>query len=66
MMMMQMINAHVEVNDHHNRYIIITINMITWMTKFIIIKEVEVNALPRVVGVRGNPPGIPIHLSGRS
>ena len=43
--------------------IMMIITMITWMTQFIIIKEVEVNALPRVVGVGGDPPGVPVHLT---
>ena len=32
------------------------------MTEFIIIKEVKVDALSRVVGVGGNPAGVPINL----
>ena len=38
------------------------ITIITWMTEFIIIKEVKVDALPRVVGVGGNPARVPINL----
>ena len=33
------------------------------MTKLIIvIKEIKVDALPRVVGVGGDPPGVPVYL----
>ena len=44
------------------KILIIIITIITWMTEFIIIKEVKVDALPRVVGVGGNPARVPINL----
>ena len=36
--------------------------IITWMTKLVVIKQVKVDALSRVVGVRSNPSWVPIDL----
>ena len=36
--------------------------IITWMTKLVVLKQVKVDALSRVVGVRSNPSWVPIDL----